>query len=142
MRKSFIIIYLCCVFHSASPKHLPMWRLKYFICWRKDMFTTHIKTQKVAEGSIWIDESGISHRVYNSVEDIFKELDAGEFNLGDNESRVFYVFLARYYNKSTTRGRPTLINRHLETKGATYASRRDYFKYRLMFRMMNNDNYF
>jgi len=74
---------------------------------------------EVEEGTL-IDESGISHRVYNSVQEIYNQLEAGEFKLKDNESRVFYVFSLEF--EQIKRGRSTLL---IDTKSGAYKFKTD-----------------
>ena len=79
-------------------------------------------TEQNPEVEEWtfIDKSGISHRVYNSVQEIYNQLEAGEFKLRDNESRVFYVFSLEF--EQIKRGRSTLF---IDTKSGFYRLKSD-----------------
>ena len=118
MRK-FLLLFICVASFKAQAQNTFNLEVEVLYMLEERYVYYSDQNPEVPDG-IWIDESGISHRVYNSVEDIFKELDEGDFNLGDNESRIFYVFSLEL--EQIKRGRSSLLI-DTETKGYKFKKR-------------------
>ena len=112
--KKLLLLFICVASFTAQAQNTFDLEVQVLYMLEERYVYYSDQNPEVADG-VWIDELGISHRVYNSVEDIFKELDTEDFNISDNESRVFYVFSLEL--EQIKRGRSILL---IDTKSREY----------------------
>jgi hypothetical protein len=120
MKNLFLIVFFFTCFGAKSQNSFNLEVQVRYMLEESYIYYSH-QNPEIADGII-IDESGISHRVYNSVQEIYNQIEAGEFRLIDNESRVFYVFSLEF--EQIKRGRSTLF---IDTKSGAYKLKSNQF---------------
>ena len=63
----------------------------------------------------YVDEFGVNHKVFKSLENLYKEIELGEFKLSDSDSRVLHVFSLDI--EEIKRGRSVIL---IDTKELTH----------------------
>lgn len=120
MKNLFLIVFFFTCFGAKSQNSFNLEvQVRYML---EESYAYYTEQNPEVEEWTFIDKSGISHRVYNSVQEIYNQLEAGEFKLRDNESRVFYVFSLEF--EQIKRGRSTLF---IDTKSGAYKLKSNQF---------------